>query len=98
MAEGIGRRPWSSVDYPWRTRALRDSAVRKRMARESERLWGNALALLGLANREREQQGGAEGMDARRFGGVCARAWLPRTGQVSPVEALHRARGGQRCG
>jgi hypothetical protein len=64
----------------------------------SEREWGNALALLGLANREREQQGGAEGMDAWRFGGVRARAWLPRTGQVSPVEALHRAHGGQRCG
>jgi hypothetical protein len=31
---------------------------------------------------------------------VAARtsAWLPRTGQVSPVEALHRARGGQRWG
>jgi hypothetical protein len=31
-------------------------------------------------------------------GRVRARAWLPHTGQVSPVEALRRARGGQRCG
>jgi hypothetical protein len=47
-------------------------------ARGSEREgMGNALVLLGLAKCEREQQGGAEGMDVWRFGGGAMLAWSP---------------------
>jgi len=40
---------------------------------------------------------GAPGRAAQEVG-ASTRAWMPRTRDVSTIEAFHRTRGGQRCG
>jgi hypothetical protein len=69
----------SLIARPWRT-SVRVLCMHRGREAVSEREWGNALVLLRLARHEREQQGGAEGMDTQRFGGDAARAWPPRHG------------------
>jgi hypothetical protein len=66
--------------HPWWTsvRALRKHRGREAGSEREWREWGNALVVLRLAKREREQQGGAKGVDTQWFGGGVTLAWSPR--------------------
>ena len=88
----------SSATAPMET-ALWRACTRRKNAREGE--WRGEWGL-GQLRHSVEAAGARQRVRARGSGGRQwwrrAPAWLPRMGQVPPVEAFHRARGGQRRG